>query len=527
MHVDWLLYHGRIYTVDNRFTVAEAIAWRDGRIVAVGSSEELLDSLRPARRWHLAGKAVYPGLIDAHGHLLRYGRSQFEVDLRGCQSPQEMVARVKAFAEDSPTKWLIGRGWDQHGWPGGRFPDRHLLDEAFPHRPVLLERVDLHAAVVNSEALRRAGIDGPHRVVGGKVDLDGRGHPSGLLIDRAQELVWAQVPEPSLAETDQYLQKAAEDCAAEGLTSVGDALLDHHTLRRIAALQAEGRFPLRVFGMLPADAEHLDRYLPLGPQRDPWLHLGAFKLFADGALGSRGAWLGQPYHDDPGNHGLALLDWAETKEIARRVHAAGFQLCTHAIGDAANRWTLDLYEAVVSPQQDHRWRIEHAQLVAPEDLLRFGQLGVIPSLQPTHGTSDVLWLQERVGDERLSWAYRQQTLLRQTGVLALGSDFPVEPINPLFGFHAAVSRQRRDGWPPGGFAPAEALTRRQALRGMTSWAAWAQREEQVKGSLLPGYWADLIVTDQDLMTVPVEALPEVDVVASFLVGNPTAGSRTD
>jgi predicted amidohydrolase YtcJ len=525
MQVDWLLHHGRVYLVDEPFTVAEAIAWRDGRIVAVGSSEELLGRLRPERSWHLAGKSVYPGLIDAHCHLLRYGRSQFEVDLRGCYSQGEMVARVKRFAAHTPAEWLIGRGWDQNAWPGGRFPDRALLDEAFPHRPVLLERIDLHAAVVNGEALRRAGLEGPRHVRGGKVELDAQGHPTGLLIDRAQELVWAQVPEPSTEETDRYLQKAAEDCAAVGLTSVGDALLDHDTLIRIAALQAKGRFPLRVFGMLPADSEHLDRYLPMGPSRDPWLHLGAFKLFADGALGSRGAWLSEPYHDDPGHPGLALLDWAETLAIAQRVHAAGFQLCTHAIGDAANRWVLDLYQAVLPPGQDHRWRIEHAQLVAPQDLLRFGAMGIIPSIQPTHCTSDGPWLHERVGDARLSWAYRQQSLLRQTRRLALGSDFPVEPINPLFGFHAAVSRQRRDGWPPGGFAPVEALTREQALRGMTSWAAWAQREERCKGSLLPGYWADLIVMDQDLMRSPVEALPEGKVLASFLVGNPIFGEN--
>lgn len=520
MHVDWLLHHGRVYTVDDQFSIAEAIAWRHGRIVAVGRSDELLRALRPARRWHLNGKAVYPGFIDAHCHLLRYGRSQYEADLRGCRSPQEMLARLRAFAASHPGAWLIGRGWDQSGWPGGQFPDRYLLDEVFPERPVLLERIDLHAAVVNGEALRRAGLDGPRQVAGGKVALDGQGQPTGLLIDRAQELVWAQVPPPSQAETDQYLQRAAGDCAAVGLTSVGDALLDHDALTCIGALQAEGRFPLRVFGMLPADAAHLDRYLPGGPRRDPWLHLGAFKLFADGALGSRGAWLTQPYHDDPANYGLALLDLAETKAVAQRVYEAGFQLCTHAIGDAANRWVLDLYQAVLPPGVDHRWRIEHAQLVAPTDLPRFGALGLIPSLQPTHCTSDVPWLRARVGEARLSWAYRQQTLLRQTGGLALGSDFPVEPVNPLYGFHAAVSRQRRDGWPTGGFAPAECLTRAQALRGMTAWAAWAQREEQEKGSLRPGYWADLVVTDQDLMTVSVERLPETRVLASFLVGKP-------
>jgi hypothetical protein len=521
--VDWLLHHGRIHTLDARFSCAEAIAWRDGRIVAVGSNQALLARFRAKQSWHLGGRVVYPGLIDAHCHLLRYGQGCFEVDLRGCGSPQEMVARLQAQGPSQPEGWLIGRGWDQNGWIGGRFPDRHLLDVAFPDRPVLLERIDIHAVVVNSEALRRAGIDGPRHVVGGKVVLDLGGEPTGLLIDRAQALAWAQVPAPSLAQMDQYLQRAAEDCAAVGLTSVGDALLDHATLTRIAALQAEGRFPLRVYGMLPADDAHLSQYLPLGPQRDPWLHLGAFKLFADGALGSRGAWLEAPYHDDPDNHGLALLDWDESLVVAQRVYEAGFQLNTHAIGDAANRWVLDLYQTVLPPGNSCRWRIEHAQLVAPIDLMRFGRLGLIPSIQPTHCTSDLPWLQERIGPDRMTWAYRQQTLLQQTGRLALGSDFPVEPIHPIYALHAAVSRQSRAGWPPQGFAPNERLTRRQALQGMTTWAAYAQGEEADKGSLQPGRFADLVVMDQDLMTAPMEQLLATQVLATFTGGTLVSG----
>lgn len=525
MQADLILHHGRIYTVDAAFSQTEALAIRDGLIQAVGSNQDILGRFEAPQKIHLGGKSVYPGFIDAHGHLSRYGRSRFEADLRDAESWEACVDRLRAFAQTQPEGWLIGRGWDQTRWVGRKFPDKRLLDEAFPDRPVLLERVDIHAMVVNQYLLDQTGLTPESHIPGGEIGVE-EGELTGLLIDAAQQPVWDLMPPSRPEDLRRYLRQAAHDCARVGLTGVGDALLDHDSIVAIRQLQQAGEFPLRVYGMLPADEAHRDRYLHQGPQRDEWLHLGGFKFFADGTLGSRSAWLSEPYADAPAQVGLALLAGFPMRDWLMALHHHGWQAVTHAIGDAACRWVLDRYAEVMPSGNPLRWRIEHLQVLTPEDCQRVAALGVIPSLQPTHCTSDMRWVGARLGTEREKWGYRQASLLEQGGLVALGSDFPVESINPLLGFYAAITRQDLQGWPENGYLPNERLTRVQALRGMTIWAAYAQGEEAWRGSLEPGKVADLLVMPLDLMKAPPEEIAQAQIEAVGLAGKMVFGEET-
>ncbi len=509
-----LLLNGRIHLLDRTMRVVEALAIEGGRVVAAGTTADLRRAFPPQREIDLQGAFVYPGFIDAHGHLHRYARSLGECDLRGATSFEAVVARLQAFAQQQPAGWLVGRGWDQHGWPGEQMPDRRLLDQAFPDRPVWLERVDLHASVANGRALELAGITADTRVAGGEVVCRG-GQPTGLLIDRAQERVSQVVPEPSETQWRGWLGQACNRLLAHGLTCVGDALLSHEEATRLLALQAAGDFPLRVFGMLPGDAAHFAHYLPLGPQQHAYLHLTAFKWFADGALGSHGAWLLEDYAGHPGERGLPLLP--ETAEAqARAIYAAGFQLCVHAIGDAANRAVLDLFRRVLPPGNDRRWRVEHAQVLHPADREAFRSHGIVPSIQPTHATSDRDWAGRLLGPERLAYAYPLASLCELSGRVALGTDFPVEPPDPLRTFLAAV--WRRQPGQDGAFLPGEALSRQAALQGMTRWAAWAQGMEAEIGSLRPGHQADWVALDQDLLRASLEDLVQARVLQTGIGG---------
>ena len=517
--VDLLVTNATVYTVDSAFSRAQAFAVRDGHFVAVGSVADLQRTYQAARTVDAGGQFIYPGFYDAHCHFYRYSLGLRSANLVGANSWAETVGRVARQRQQRPADaWLTGRGWDQNDWPGQRFPTKDTLDALFPGVPVLLIRVDGHAALANQKALDLAGVTAATPISGGVIGRDARGRLTGLLVDNAVRLVAGHVPEPAPTEADALLLAGQQNCLAVGLTSLADAGLDRADIERLAALQKADKLHLRLYAMLNPTPENKAYYLPRGPYFSDNLTICSFKIYADGALGSRGASLLAPYSDRPHETGFLLQKPAYYRAIAQELAATKFQMNTHAIGDSANRLLLDIYGAALRGQADRRWRIEHAQIVNQRDIPKFGQYHIVPSVQPTHATSDMYWAGERLGTQRLPDAYAYKALLEQYGQVALGSDFPVEDINPLYGFHAAVARQDARNYPAGGFQPANALTRQQALRGMTTWAAHAAFEDQRKGQIKPGMLADFVVLKTDLMTAPNEKLHDLKVQQTWIGG---------
>ena len=514
--IDLIVHNLKLYTVDQDFASAQGMAVHGGRILAVGGPEELFRRWTPARVLDGRGGYGYPGFLDAHSHLLSYSNTLAMADLTGARSWAEVLDRLLAHQRQQPGGWLQGRGWDQNLWPGQAYPTRELLDRAFPLQPVYLTRVDGHAAMANGAALALAGADPGTRVDGGElVQADGR--LTGLLIDHAIDLVKLIIPMPDRGVREQALLQAQANCLAVGLTSVGDAGTECEDVQLLEDMQRDGRLKLRIYAMLRPTEANFARFVAKGIHCTDRMTVRSIKAFADGALGSRGALMLQPYADDPGNSGLQLTPSDRLEEICRRAAAAGYQVNTHCIGDGAVRLVLGIYGHHLQPGNGRRWRIEHAQVVDPEDLPAFGALGIIPSVQTSHATSDMGWAAERLGP-RIRWAYRYQDLLRQNGWLANGSDFPIEPINPLFGFYAGVARKDRCGRPRAGFQPENGLTREQALRAMTIWAARANFQELDRGSLEVGKWADFVILDRDLMQVPEPELLGAQVLATHIAG---------
>ncbi|NML63681.1 amidohydrolase [Hymenobacter sp. RP-2-7] len=524
--VDLLVTNATVYTVDSTFSKAQAFAVRDGRFVAVGSTADLQGRYQAARTVDASEQFVYPGFYDAHCHFYRYALGLRSANLVGASSWAETVGRLARHRQQRPQDaWLTGRGWDQNDWPGQRFPTKDTLDALFPGVPVLLVRVDGHAALVNQKALDLAGITAATPISGGVIGRDARGRLTGLLVDNAVKLVASKIPDPAPAEADALLLQGQQNCLAVGLTSLADAGLDREDIERIAALQQAGRLHLRLYTMLNPTPENKAYYLPRGPYFSDNLTISSFKIYADGALGSRGASLLAPYTDRPHERGFLLQKPDYYRSIARELAATKFQMNTHAIGDSANRLLLDIYGAVLKGHNDRRWRIEHAQIVSQQDIPKFGQYSIVPSVQPTHATSDMYWAGERLGQRRLPDAYAYKALLAQYGQVALGSDFPVEDINPLYGFHAAVARQDAKNYPAGGFQPENALTREQALRGMTTWAAHAAFEDRRKGQIKPGMLADFVVLNEDLLTAPNEQLRGLKVRQTWIGGRQVFGNE--
>ena len=522
--VDLLVTNATVYTVDSAFSQAQAFAVRDGKILFVGSNEAVQQRFSSAQTLDAGGKFIYPGFYDAHCHFYRYALGLRDANLVGTGSWGAVLDKLRAQRRQRPQNgWLTGRGWDQNDWPGRQFPTKDSLDQLFPDVPVYLTRIDGHAALANQKALDLAGITARTVVSGGSIAHDAQGRPTGLLVDNARNLVARLIPEPTAAEAATLLQRAEQECLALGLTSLADAGLNRADIERLDSLQRAGRLRLRLNCMVSATPANLDHYLKRGPHRTDRLTVNAFKVYADGALGSRGACLLHPYADRPQETGFLLQSPDDYRDLAKRIAASKFQMNTHAIGDSANRLLLDICGAALRGQRDRRWRIEHAQVVSPPDVAKFGQYGLVPSVQPTHATSDMYWAGERLGPARVKTAYAYQDLLKATGRVALGSDFPVEYLNPLFGFHAAVARQDAKNYPAGGFQMENALTREQALRGMTEWAAWAAFEEQQKGRLTPGQAADFVVLDQDIMTIPNEQLRQVKVRQTWIAGERVFG----
>ncbi|MEQ8910623.1 MAG: amidohydrolase [Vicingaceae bacterium] len=514
---DILIHNAKIYTLDDNFSIAEAMAIKDGKIIEVGPNNELKNRYEAKEEIDARLRPIYPGFIDAHCHFLWYGNTFFEVDLVGTKSWAEVIEKTQAFSNLNQDQWITGRGWDQNDWEVKEFPTKDQLDSLFPKRAVLLKRIDGHAAIANQKALDLAGITIESKIEGGVYQKE-NGKLTGLLVDNAIDSVSQAMPKISTEQMERALLKAQEMCFAKGLTTVDDAMLENDMVHAMDNLQKGGKLKMKIYGMLMPTEENKKEFLENGPYLTDRLSIRSFKYFADGALGSRGAKLLHPYHDDPDNTGLYLNDSTYFQKEAEALYKHGFQMNTHCIGDAANRMMLNIYENVLAGINDKRWRIEHAQIVEPSDLDKFKRNTIIPSVQPTHATSDMYWLEDRLGEDRAKTAYAWKDLLKQNGLLALGTDFPIEDIDPLKTFYAAVARKDADSYPEGGFQMENGLSREEALKGMTIWAAVSNFEEEMKGSLEVGKAADFIVLDRDIMSAKESDILSTRVISTFVNG---------
>lgn len=516
--VDLIVHHAVVYTVDDQFSTAEAFAVSDGKIVAVGTNANILKQYKAKQSIDAGGKAVYPGFIDAHAHFVGYGQSLFQVDLFGTTSWDEVVSRVKKFADEHPQEpWIKGRGWDQNDWKDQQYPTNEMLNKLFTDRPVILTRVDGHAAVVNKKALDLAGVTAGQTLTGGEVEIKD-GKLTGVMIDNAVDLITAKFPVSTIDDYVKWLSAAQDSCFRVGLTTVTDCGLSYKDVQTIDGLQKEGKLNMRLYVMLSDDTANYKMYLDKGPYKTDKLFVKGIKVYADGALGSRGACLLQPYADRAGWSGFLLSNINHYDSLAQVLSKTDFQMCTHAIGDSANRTILNIYNKVLKGKNDKRWRIEHAQVINQNDFDLFRRSSIVPSVQPTHGTSDMYWAQERLGTERVKGAYAYKQLLNQNGWLPLGTDFPVEDISPFKTFLAAVVRKDAKGFPANGFQIENALTREQAIKGMTTWAAKAGFLEKEVGSIQVGMKADFIMMDKDLLKVDDKEILQTSVLVTYIGG---------
>ncbi|HKW61111.1 MAG TPA: amidohydrolase [Candidatus Acidoferrum sp.] len=530
-----LLYNAHVVTMNQKQPSAQAIAIRGERIVWVGNSEEGKKQYPSARAADLHGATVLPGLIDAHGHLINLGESLTRLNLKDVPTEKEVVERVKQRAASAaPGEWIVGWGWDEGKW-ASNYPTNQALSAATPNNPVFLIGLHTFAGWANRRALELAGVNKDTKdPENGKIVRDEKtGEPTGILLNHAQELVSKHIPPMTLAQAKRAMQLAARECVRNGLTSVHEAKVTPLMVQALHELVREGRMPLRVYAMLDgADKNLVDEWLKRGPEIDPHhrLTIRAFKLFADGALGSRGAAMLEPYTDAPQTKGLMTTPEADVYSLTRRALQAGFQVCTHAIGGAANRGVLNAYEQAekeVPSAHDPRLRIEHAQVLAPEDVPRFAKLGVIASMQPVHATSDMPWAEKRVGPERIKGAYAWRSVKDSGAHLPLSSDFPGETLNPFYGIYAAITRQDPQGNPPGGWHPEQRLTLDEALHGYTVEAAYSEFEEKDKGSIENGKLADLTVIAQDITKTPPPEILTIHVLKTFVGGKVIYDATTD
>lgn len=516
-NVSLILHHGYIYTVDSAFSLQQAMAVKDGKILATGTNDEILENYHADSIIDLEGKTVFPGFTDAHCHFTGFATDMWKCNLTGTKSFSEIIDKIKDFASSQKHEWIYGRGWDQNDWPEKSFPNRSLIDSLFPNTPVFLKRIDGHAALVNTRALQIAGVTDTSHISGGEFEKK-NGILTGILLDNAMDFVEAKIPGISDDLANRYFLDAQQICFAEGLTSVHDCGISEHTLQLVDELQKSGKLKMKIFALLSDSMQYIDKWQKKEPYETARLRMGGFKVYADGALGSRGACLLQDYSDRKGWRGLMLTDSSTLETIAEKLGPTKFQMCTHAIGDSANRVILKIYARHLQKGNNRRWRIEHAQVVEPSDLKYFAEYNIIPSVQPTHATSDMYWAEERLGSKRIHYAYANRNLLATNKWMPLGTDFPVEDISPIKTFFAAVVRKDSAFYPPNGFQIENSIDRKEAIRGMTIWAAKAGFEENKRGSLEKGKDADFIILDTNLVTCSEKAILKTRVLATFSNG---------
>ncbi len=516
-NADLIITNAKIYTVNQNFDTAESMAISKGKIVAVGKSADILKNYKSSKVQDLQGKTVFPGLIDAHCHFTGFATDKWKCELWGTKSWDEIIARISEYAKTAPKQWLYGRSWDQNDWAVKEFPNKEKLDQLFPNRPVYLKRIDGHAAVANQKALDIAGVTKDSKILGGEIEVK-NGKLTGILVDNAMLLVEKHIPEIEDSEAIQYFSDLQKECFSYGLTSLHDCGITEKTLDRLEKAQTKGQLQMKIFALLEDNPDYYDRWIKKGRYTNKNITVGGFKVYSDGALGSRGACLIHDYSDKKGWKGFLLSERKHFESLAKKLKNSDLQMCTHAIGDSANRTILQIYGYVLGVKNDRRWRIEHAQIVDKNDFDLFGKYSIIPSVQPTHATSDMYWAEDRLGKERLKYSYAYEDLLKQNGWLPLGTDFPVEEISPLKTFYSAVARKDSKHYPENGFQKGNALTREQAMRGMTIWAAKAAFQENEIGSLEPGKSADFIIVDQDLMTIPEVKILDTKVLKTYSNG---------
>jgi len=513
--VDTLVINATIYTVNSNFDKAEAFAIKDGKIIDVGTSEEIQAKYSATYVNDVQGKTIVPGFIDAHCHFFGLGLQQQKVDLEGTTSFDEVLQRIVDFQKEKNVPYITGRGWDQNDWEVKEFPTKEKLDELFPNTPVSVRRIDGHALLANQAAIDLAGVTVETKAEGGFI-LQENGKLTGVFIDGPMSLIGAQIPEPSKKEQIQALKDAERICFDLGLTTVDDAGLSKEGIELIDSLQQIGELKMRIYAMVSASDENIDYYTNKGIIKTDRLNVRSFKVYADGALGSRGAAMKQSYSDYPNHFGAMVTPLGNLQNYAKKIAASDFQMNTHAIGDSANYVMLKTYKEVLKDQTDRRWRIEHAQIIDKLDFKYFDN--ILPSVQPTHATSDMYWAEDRVGSERIKGAYAFKDLLNTYGKIALGTDFPVEKVSPLLTFYAAVVRKDLNNFPENGFQMENALTREETLKGMTIWAAYSNFEEHEKGSIEVGKFADFIILDQDIMEVEDSKIPKIKIKETYIGG---------
>lgn len=513
---DLIVQNAVIYTVNESFETADAMAIKDGKIIGIGDIQSISDEFQSDNIYDAHGRTIIPGIIDAHAHLYGMGWMMQNVDLTDSKSAAEALERIKAFHQNNPSNVISGFGWDQNQWPDKAFPSKELLDEHFPDIPVALSRIDGHALWVNSKALDLAKITKNTSIEGGEIVLR-NGKVLGILIDAPMQLVQQNLPLPDRNTQINALLRAEKIALQNGLTTVNDAGLDREIIELIDSLQQTGMMKLRIYAMLNNTAKNRAHYLNTGIYKTDRLNVRSFKIYTDGALGSRGAAMRAPYSDHPHHFGAMIVSADSLQYFANLFSHTDFQMNSHAIGDSANISVLRAYAKALKNSTNKRWRIEHAQIISPTDFDYFSD-NILPSVQPTHATSDMNWVEDRIGPERLKGAYAYQTLLQKANKIALGTDFPVEQVNPMLTFYAATARKNPQHPEGNAFQEKDALSREETLKGMTIWAAYANFEEAEKGSLEIGKWADFTILDADLMQVPLDEIPRIKTVSTFIQG---------
>jgi predicted amidohydrolase YtcJ len=522
---DMILINANIYTLDNSMYKPDAIIVRENKIFDLGKSEEILSKYKSDKIIDLKGKTVLPGLIDAHAHMFGLGQMLNSLVLVGLNSAGQIVDKVKEKASTITTgEWIYGRGWDQTLWLDKSFPTKDVLDKIAPNNPVILGRIDGHAIWVNQKAIKLANVSRSTKdPEGGKIVRDKDGNPTGVFIDQAVDLIKIAVPLPSDTEVEKCILLSARECIKYGLTEVHDMGLNEQFIRVYKKLVDENKLPLRIYGAIDAPSDTWNEFSSKGPligYGNGKLTIRAMKLYADGALGSRGAALLESYSDDPGNRGLTMMGEDEMENLTKQAIEKGFQVCIHAIGDRGNHIVLNVFEKISKDKiiSDSRFRIEHAQVVSLDDLPRFKSLSIIPSMQPIHATSDMDWAEVRLGPNRIKGAYAWKSLLNSGSIIPAGSDFPNDIMQPLWGFYAAITRKDKDGKPEDGWYPEQCMTREEALKSYTKWAAYTAFEERLKGTITIGKLADLTILSNDIMTISPNEILTTNVEMTIVDG---------